>query len=263
MWPRTLASLRQRMAARRDRVVRRPWPLDETVAAFAHRRPGGLPPQRGTLTRLRLPIVGANRAIERAVERGEHPPLGEAEGGRLPITRTRQRGADFGENPTRSRRHDHDLVSKDDRLINVMGDEEQRRFKIRPQTEQMILEIHAGEGVERGKRFVEKQHIGSRHQRPGQRDALGLPAGELAGPGAGLFREPNPCERRVHARLPIGGGPVTNPKGHIAGHREPRQLSRLLKHDADPLMRSPNQNTVETDGARGRPIQPADKPQQS
>ncbi len=99
----------------------------------------------------------------------------------------------------------------------------------------MILQVGAGEGVERGERLVEQQHLRPRHERTRDRDALRLPAGQLARPSASLFGKPNSIKRSRDALAAIGR--VRNSKADIVGDAQPRQQPRFLEHDADLLVR--------------------------
>ena len=83
---------------------------------------------------------------------------------------------------TRSREHD--------RFLDVMGDDDQRRLAVGPEVEQVVLQVDAGEGVERGERLVEQQHLRPRHQRAGERDPLRLPAESSRGQTPALSVSP-------------------------------------------------------------------------
>ena len=91
---------------------------------------------------------------------------------------------------TRSRQH-HGLV-------DVVRHQHQRRPRIGPEVEQMVLQVAPGEGIERGERLVQQQHFRLRHQRAGDRHPLRLAAGQFARPGIGLVGKPDPrqCARR-------------------------------------------------------------------
>ncbi len=80
-------------------------------------------------------------------------------------------------------------------FLDVVGDDDQRRPEIGPQLEQMVLQIDAREGIERGERLVEQQHLGPRHQRARDRDALRLAAGELARPAPRLLGQADALKR--------------------------------------------------------------------
>ena len=74
--------------------------------------------------------------------------------------------------------HHHHAVGQDHRLALVVRDEDRRDAD--PRLDLLQLEAHlvAPPGVEIGERLVEQQHIGIADQRPRQRDALLLAAGQ-------------------------------------------------------------------------------------
>ena len=58
--------------------------------------------------------------------------------------------------------------------------------------------------VERGGRLVEEHHLGVHRERPGDRDALLLAAGELGGVLRGLVADADPVEQLPAALLRVG-----------------------------------------------------------
>src|SRR5262249_7773039 len=65
-----------------------------------------------------------------------------------------------------ARCHDHDPIGQEDRLLQVMCDEEHRPASKVVQFQKMFMHDASGQGVERAERLVEKQHLGVVHQRP-------------------------------------------------------------------------------------------------
>ena len=123
-----------------------------------------------------LAIVHGGGAVERTVERREHAAFDEIERRRLPVARPRQVADDFLVNTPRMRPHHHDAVSQHDRFFDVVRHHDKRRFEIGPQSKQMLLQVGAGKGIERGERLVEQQHLRITRQRPGNRHPLALAA---------------------------------------------------------------------------------------
>ena len=76
--------------------------------------------------------------------------------------------------------HDRDPVAHAHRLFLVVGDEDERDAELA--LEQLELDLHllAQLAVERAERLVEQQHARAVDERPGERDALLLAAGQLA-----------------------------------------------------------------------------------
>ena len=68
---------------------------------------------------------------------------------RVAIARTRQVDLDFVGDPAGVRPHHDDAVGKCNRLFHIVGDHDQRRLEFGPQVEQVVLQVDAGEGVER------------------------------------------------------------------------------------------------------------------
>ena len=96
--------------------------------------------------------------------------------------------------------HHGDLVAEADGLVDVVGDEQDRLAQVALQAQQLVLQVDAHDGVDRGERLVHQQHRGVAGQRAGHADALLLPAGELRGVAL--------RERRVEAdALEHLGGP--------------------------------------------------------
>ena len=124
-----------------------------------------LPPHSSPFVRLLLLLCTQGPAVERAVERGEHAALDEIEGRGLAVAWSRQVDADLIENVAGPRPHDHDAIGQHDRLIDVVRHHDEGRLEIGPQVEQMILQVDAREGAERGERLVEEKHL---RPRPGQ-----------------------------------------------------------------------------------------------
>ena len=95
-----------------------------------------------------------------------------------------------------------------ERLVDVVGDEQDGRPVPAPQLEHQLVHLDAGQGVEGAERLVEQQQVGVADQGPGQRDALGLAAGERQRPGVVLVGEPDLVERRagpLDALAPLRG----------------------------------------------------------
>ena len=70
------------------------------------------------------------------------------------------------------RRQHHDLVGQEDRLVDVVGDEEDGEVEVLPQRQQPLLHAQARLRVERGEGLVEQDHVLVAEQRPQQRRAL-------------------------------------------------------------------------------------------
>ena len=79
-------------------------------------------------------------------------------------------------------RHHREAVAHHERLLLVVRDVDERDADLALDAHQLELHLLAELEVERAERLVEQQHRGFVDERPRQRDALLLAAGELAGP---------------------------------------------------------------------------------
>ena len=90
--------------------------LSPVIPAGRSERPEVAPPphrrRRAALVSRSSTVSGA---VERAVERRQHPALGEIERRRLPVARTRQVDRDLVDDAARTRPHHHDAVGEHDR----------------------------------------------------------------------------------------------------------------------------------------------------
>jgi hypothetical protein len=64
----------------------------------------------------------------------------------------------------------------------VVGDEHQREVVAGLEVVEQVEDLRLHRHVEGGHRLVTDDQVGLHHQRPGDRDALALPARELVGP---------------------------------------------------------------------------------
>ena len=90
---------------------------------------------------------------------------------------------------------DEQPVGQRERVDRVVGDEEPHAVERREVAPQLAPDLGARADVERGERLVEEEQAGVHRQRAGERDPLGLPAGELLG----LRRDPGPRARSAPA----------------------------------------------------------------
>src|SRR4051812_9424287 len=78
--------------------------------------------------------------------------------------------------------HHQDAVGECDRLVDIMGDEKNARLMIGDELTDELMHADTGKRIERGKGLIKEQKLGLLDQRAGERDALGLSAGEIARP---------------------------------------------------------------------------------
>ena len=101
-------------------------------------------------------------------------------------------------------RHHADPVAERQRLLLVVGHEQRRRADRDLDAADLLAELAADLRVERRERLVEQQHLGLDRERPRQRDALLLAAGQLVRISAAL----GPDRPARASRRPAAGGSV-------------------------------------------------------
>jgi hypothetical protein len=77
-----------------------------------------------------------------------------------------------------ARHHDH-TVGQEQGLIDIVGDHHHRFAVLIPQSHELILEFHAGEGIEETERLIEQQDFGLEGKSTGNADALAHTGGQL------------------------------------------------------------------------------------
>ena len=96
--------------------------------------------------------------------------------------------------------HHGEPVGHGQRLLLVVGDVDERDADRLLERLELELQVLAQLGVQRTERLVEQQHRRVEHERAGERDALLLAAGELAGPALGVVGHLHQLERLADPR---------------------------------------------------------------
>ena len=98
---------------------------------------------------------------------------------------------------------DEHAVGEREGLVDVVGDEQDRGLVPPPELDHEVVHLDAGQRVQRAERLVEQQQVGLADQRAGERDALGLAAGERRGQASRLSVRPtsSSAPRRALCRL--------------------------------------------------------------
>ena len=147
-----------------------------------------------------------------------------------------------------------------------MRDEDERDPELRLQRLQLHLQVLAEPGVESPERLVEKQHAGREDERPGQGDALLLPAGELARLSLREVAELDERERFGHPapmlvlRQPL----VLEAEADVPGHVEMGEERVALEHRVDVALvgrHLRHVDVVEHDPPTRRALEAGDHPQ--
>jgi hypothetical protein len=116
------------------------------------------------------------------------------------------------------------------RLVEVVGGEQHGRAGV-PQPGDEVPEGAARLGVEARGGLVEEQQLGGPDDPQGDVEPAPLPAGELAGAGAGLVGEPDSGDHLVRV---AGTGVVARVVVHELVDGQLRLVGGALQHDADP-----------------------------
>ncbi len=126
-------------------------------------------------------------------------------------------------------------VGEIDALVDGMGDEDDGRAEFAFERHEIVVELGAGDFVERGEGFVHQQHGGARHQRARDRNAHLHAAGEFARECVGEAGEADALQRLLDARRRLSARDAGQPQRQpdIGEHRAPRHQRRLLKHEAE------------------------------
>ena len=123
----------------------------------------------------------------------------------------------------------------------VVGDEDVGEAELVLQHLEQVDDAGLDRHVERRHGLVEHDQLGLEGQRPGDADALALPAGELVGEAVGVLgRQPDDGEQLLH---PVGDLVVAPPEVHLEGlgeggadrHARVEGGVRVLEHDLEAL----------------------------
>src|SRR6266568_2651897 len=140
---------------------------------------------------------------------------------------------DLADHAGRCGQHHH-AVGEVDRLVDVVGDEDNGDVEFIAHPQDQVLELEAGLRVDRGERLVHQQQLGLVDKRPGDRHPLLHPARQLPRvlpPEVGGIR---PARHRSSVVLPAPLGPTTQTNS-------PRPTSKVMsasaRRSAVPLIR--------------------------
>src|SRR4051794_12409484 len=131
--------------------------------------------------------------------------------------------------------HHRDPLAEEDGLLDVVGDEQDRRAGPLPDPDQLLLEPFARLRVEGPERLVHQQYLGLARQAAGDRHPLLHPAGELARQSLGELLEPDQAEiiqGRAGALRLRHPAPSLERELDVALGGAPRQEGVLLEDDA-------------------------------
>src|ERR1700737_472867 len=169
---------------------------------------------------------------------------------------------DLGQHRVRSISHQHDAVSKINRLVNIMGDHEHGLTGFQADAPNFILQCAAGECIKRGERLVHEHDFGLDRERARNADALLPPSGQSPRPLSFGACEPDevnellrvPVDLRTPPAPPFRGNRVSN----VTFHAEPGKQRMALKDDRPVEAWSLDRLIVHNDGTLGRLLKPGE-----
>ena len=147
----------------------------------------------------------------------------------------------LGDARARSLRQQIDHVGQADRLLEVVGDQQHADAFAFDQLDHVLDDAGAHDGVERGERLVHQQELRFHRQHLRERDALALPAAEVARKAIAETGEAEPPEPLVGLRP----APRRAPRREVETERDvvtrglPRQQRVVLEQHADLGARTP------------------------
>ena len=130
--------------------------------------------------------------------------------------------------------HDGDAVGEPDRLVEIVGDEDDGLLQKVLQTQELVLHLAADQRVERGERLVEEPELRADGERAGDAHALLLAAGKLLRQILLAPAEPDELDHLARALLALVARDALDleREGDVAEHREMRQQREMLEHHA-------------------------------
>jgi|GEM_PF-4045575 len=126
----------------------------------------------------------------------------------------------------------HDLVGQEHGFFDVVRHEQHGRARRLPHPDQLLLQVAAGNGVDRAEGFVHQQQVGLDRQRAGDAHALRLAARQLVRPAAAVVGQAGQLQRRVDTALAFRAiqAQAFQPIADIAAHRAPGHQAAVLEH---------------------------------
>ena len=135
--------------------------------------------------------------------------------------------------PSRPRSHDADAIGEQQRLLDVVRDEEHRLVVPLPDLEQQLLHQHARLRIEAAEGLVHQQHRRLHDEHTCDADALAHAARQFRRIAGLEPAQPDLLDDLRRAVAVVGGGlsPRLGSEHHVFQNRQPRKERRLLEHD--------------------------------
>ena len=130
--------------------------------------------------------------------------------------------------------HDGDAIGEPDRLVEIMGDEDDRLLEHALQAHEFRLHLAADQRIERRKRLVEEPDFGLDRQRAGNAHPLLLAAGKFARIMVFAAVEADELDHLLRALclLRLGDALDHQREGDIFEDGQMRQQGEMLEHHA-------------------------------
>ncbi len=130
---------------------------------------------------------------------------------------------------------DGDAIGQGERLLLVVGDEDDGRAEGAVELLQLDLQVDAQLAVERAERLVHQEDARPEDDRPRHGDALLLAAGELARMALLVSLQPDGAQRLPHPRPDLGRRHAPGPQGigDVLLHAEMGEQRVVLEDDAE------------------------------
>ncbi len=127
--------------------------------------------------------------------------------------------------------HDGGAMADPRDHLEFMGDQQNREAQLAVEPREQVEDLVRRVGVERARGLVRQQHRRLGGERPGDRQALALPARELPGVGLRLVREAHEVEQFERPFAPGGARRPPEPQrqGHIGRRVAVRQEVEVLE----------------------------------
>src|SRR5438552_11085065 len=141
------------------------------------------------------------------------------------VPRPRQIDAIDALHGPRPRSDDDDAVDERDRLLEIVGHEDHRRARRRPELEQLVLHERARLDIKGAERLVHQEDARLVDERLGERRALAHPARELVRVVALEPGEADALDPIARALVRVATGHTAEPRtrGHVIEHALPRK----------------------------------------
>ena len=170
---------------------------------------------------------------------------------------------DLADSAGRGAEHE-DAVGEQQRLVDAVRHEHDGGAGLRPDFQEILLQLLARLRVERAERLVHEDEDRLAHQRARDTDALLHAAGELVRIVVREIAEPDELDEMPRDLVPLLDRDAVELQREldVADHRAPRQQAEVLEHHAGVLARLRHRRSFDGDATFVRRDQSGGEPQQ-